>query len=103
MSVGILVLLQILFTYLSAFQLIFGTVALDVDAWARIIATGLVLFFIIEFEIYLLWCSGGEELEGQSTRISSSNCPFLERENCDFIKLQETRSNRLFHFQSNRY
>lgn len=61
-SAGILILLQILFTYLPAFQLIFGTVALDADAWTRILSAGLVLFLIIEFEKYLLRCSGIKEL-----------------------------------------
>ncbi|MGZ0018446.1 cation-transporting P-type ATPase [Nitrosomonas sp. wSCUT-2] len=58
MSAGLLVLLQLLFTYLPAFQLIFGTVALDIEAWGRIIFVGLVLFFIIELEKYLLRCRG---------------------------------------------
>lgn len=62
LSAGLLILLQILFTYLPVFQLIFGTVALDINAWARIIVIGLVLFFVIEFEKYLLRCSGMKEL-----------------------------------------
>ncbi|WP_394808924.1 cation-transporting P-type ATPase [Nitrosomonas sp.] len=54
MAVGLLLLLQLLFTYLPVMQQLFGTTALDAAAWGRIIAVSLLLFLIIEFEKYIL-------------------------------------------------
>jgi magnesium-transporting ATPase (P-type) len=54
LSVAILIILQMLFTYLPFFQQVFGTVALDLAAWGRIIAFGLFLFMAVELEKYLL-------------------------------------------------
>ena len=54
MAVGLLLLLQLLFTYLPVMQQLFGTTALDASAWGRIIAVSLLLFLIIEFEKYIL-------------------------------------------------
>lgn len=54
LAVGLLLILQLLFTYLPLMQQLFGTAALDAAAWGRIIAVGLLLFLIIELEKYIL-------------------------------------------------
>lgn len=61
-AVGLLLLLQLAFTYLPAMQRLFGTAALDAAAWGRIIAISLMLFLLIEFEKYLLRCKGIKDL-----------------------------------------
>lgn len=53
LAVGLVLILQLLFTYSSVMQQLFGTVALDAAAWGRIIAIGLLLFLMIEFEKWL--------------------------------------------------
>jgi len=62
LAVGLLVILQLLFTYLPVMQQLFGTAALDAAAWGRIIAVGLLLFLIIELEKYLLRRRGVKDL-----------------------------------------
>ncbi|MDP3281424.1 MAG: cation-transporting P-type ATPase, partial [Nitrosomonas sp.] len=54
LAVGLLLILQLLFTYLPVMQQLFGTTALDAAAWGRIIAVSLLLFLIIELEKYIL-------------------------------------------------
>lgn len=53
-AIGILVILQLLFTYHPWMQQWFGTADIDLMAWVKIIAMGIVLFFIIEFEKWLM-------------------------------------------------
>lgn len=53
LAVAILLILQLLFTYLPVMQQLFGTVALDGAAWGRIMAVSVTLFLLIEFEKYL--------------------------------------------------
>lgn len=53
LAVAMLLILQLLFTYLPVMQQLFGTVALDGAAWGRIMAVSLALFLLIEFEKYL--------------------------------------------------
>jgi magnesium-transporting ATPase (P-type) len=62
LAVGLLVILQLLFTYLPVMQQLFGTAALDAAAWGRIIAASLLLFLIIELEKYLLRRRGVKDL-----------------------------------------
>ena len=62
LAVGLLLVLQLLFTYLPVMQQLFGTTALDVTAWGRIIAISLLLFLIIELEKYLLRRRGVKDL-----------------------------------------
>lgn len=62
LAVGLLLILQLLFTYLPVMQQLFGTTALDVSAWGRIIAVSLLLFLIIELEKYILRCKGIKDL-----------------------------------------
>ena len=54
LAVGLVLILQLLFTYSPFMQHLFDTVALDAAAWGRIIAVGLILFLVIEFEKWLL-------------------------------------------------
>ncbi len=61
LAVGLLLVLQLLFTYLPVMQQIFGTAALDAAAWGRIIAASLLLFLIIELEKYLLRRRGAND------------------------------------------
>ncbi|MDO9310284.1 MAG: cation-transporting P-type ATPase [Nitrosomonas sp.] len=62
LAVGLLLILQLLFTYLPVMQQLFGTAALDAAAWGRIIAVSLLLFLIIELEKYILRCRGVNNL-----------------------------------------
>ena len=49
-AVGVLVLLQLAFTYLTPMQTLFGTGALDAPAWGLVCAFGVAMFFVIEIE-----------------------------------------------------
>ena len=53
-AIGILVMLQLLFTYHPWMQQWFGTADIDLMAWSKIIVMGVVLFLIIEFEKWLM-------------------------------------------------
>jgi magnesium-transporting ATPase (P-type) len=59
-SIGLLVIVQLAFTYLPIMQQLFGTTDLNMAAWGRIIAFGLILFMVVELEKYLLVRRGGE-------------------------------------------
>lgn len=50
----ILVLIQLLFTYMPVMQNLFGTTAIDISAWIRIVAFGMLLFTAVEIEKYLI-------------------------------------------------
>jgi len=50
LAIGLLALCQALFTYLPTMQLLFGTVALGVGEWLRILGFGVVLLFVVEAE-----------------------------------------------------
>jgi len=50
LSIAVLVVIQLAFTYLPFMQQMFGVVALDAAAWAFIAAFGVLLFFAIELE-----------------------------------------------------
>ncbi len=50
LAIGVLVVLQGLFTYAPPFQTLFSTAAIGTNEWLRILAFGLVLYFIIEAE-----------------------------------------------------
>ncbi|WP_028484617.1 cation-transporting P-type ATPase [Thioalkalivibrio sp. ALE17] len=53
-AIGILVVLQGLFTYAPPLQLLFGTTAIGLEEWLRILAFGLILFTLVELEKTLL-------------------------------------------------
>jgi magnesium-transporting ATPase (P-type) len=50
MGIIIVMCFQLLYTYWSIMQRFFGSAAIGLDAWLRIICLGIVLFFIIELE-----------------------------------------------------
>jgi magnesium-transporting ATPase (P-type) len=49
-----LIMLQMLMTYLPAMQLLFGTAAIDLEAWVKIILFAVAVFFLIEMEKRLI-------------------------------------------------
>jgi len=53
-AVGVLVILQALFTYAPPLQLLFGTAPLAAKDWVSIIAFGVALFFLVELEKFTL-------------------------------------------------
>lgn len=53
-AVIIVILFQLMFTYLPWMQRIFGTAALDINQWCYIILFGLSLFLLVEIEKYLI-------------------------------------------------
>ena len=54
LAIGLVSLFQLLFTYLPFMQQVFATSALDWQAWARILAFGVLLFLLIEMEKWLI-------------------------------------------------
>lgn len=55
LSIGVLILFQIAFTYLPFMQSLFGVIALDAAAWISILGFGVLLFVIVEIE--KMWLS----------------------------------------------
>ena len=49
-AIGVLVVLQGLFTYLPVLQTLFATAALDLAAWGRIFLFGIVVYSVVEIE-----------------------------------------------------
>jgi magnesium-transporting ATPase (P-type) len=49
-AIGVLIVLQGLFTYAPPVQFLFGTAALGLDDWGRILAFGVALFVLVEAE-----------------------------------------------------
>jgi len=56
--------LQLLFTYAPFMNQLFGTTALDAEAWARCVAVGLIVFLLVETEKFVLrWRSSAGDRE----------------------------------------
>jgi len=53
-AIALLVLVQLGFTYLSPMQTLFATVAMDVNAWLRVIVVGSSVLFLVEIEKLIL-------------------------------------------------
>lgn len=53
-AIVLLVMFQLGFTYLPPMQLLFATVAIDVEAWIRIVVIGSSVLFLVEIEKYLI-------------------------------------------------
>nr|WP_232222286.1 cation-transporting P-type ATPase [Thioalkalivibrio paradoxus] len=53
-AIGILVVLQTLFTYAPPVQFLFGTTGIGLEEWGRILLFGVALLLIVEFEKALL-------------------------------------------------
>jgi Ca2+-transporting ATPase len=54
LGVGIMILVQIIFTYLPTMNEIFQSQAIDLDSWLKIIGVSFVIFIIIEIKKYLV-------------------------------------------------
>ena len=53
-AIGILLIIQIGFTYLAPMQVLFGTTAMSLDAWLRIILVASSVLFLVEIEKFIL-------------------------------------------------
>ncbi len=53
-AIGVLIVIQMLFTYSAVMQRLFGTAAIDLAAWARIATFGALLFVMVEIEKYVI-------------------------------------------------
>ncbi len=53
-AIGILIMLQLGFTYLAPMQVLFGTTAIDFMIWLRIILVASSVLFLVEFEKYVV-------------------------------------------------
>ncbi|MDO9068305.1 MAG: cation transporting ATPase C-terminal domain-containing protein, partial [Deltaproteobacteria bacterium] len=49
-GVGLMILLQLFFTYAPVMNRLFASAPIGLDDWARIVAVGLVIYFVIEAE-----------------------------------------------------
>jgi len=49
-GVGLMILLQLFFTYAPVMNRLFASAPIGLDDWARIVAVGLVIYFVIEME-----------------------------------------------------
>lgn len=52
-AIGILIIFQLLFTYLGPMQVLFGTIDIDINAWVRIVLVASSVFFLVELEKYI--------------------------------------------------
>ncbi len=59
-SVALVILFQLLFTYAPPLQALFDTAGLGLDAWIRIAGLGLFVFVAVEIEKALLWLLGSK-------------------------------------------
>ena len=53
LAIGLMLVLQVLFTYLPVMQTLFGTAALDARAWLNVVLFGVAVLFIVEAEKWL--------------------------------------------------
>ena len=54
MAIGLLILFQLAFTYVPPMQTLFGTAAITVDMWVRIILVSSSVLFLVEIEKYFV-------------------------------------------------
>ncbi len=52
-AVALLIVFQMMFTYLGPLQTLFGTEAINMDSWIRIILAGSCVFFLVEAEKFV--------------------------------------------------
>jgi len=57
-AIGVLVIFQLAFTYLAPLQSLFGTTAIDLDIWLRIILVSSSVLFLVELEKYFVRRAG---------------------------------------------
>jgi len=53
-SIAVLIILQLGFTYLAPMQLLFGTIAIDFAVWLRIVLVASSVLFLVELEKYVV-------------------------------------------------
>ena len=53
-AIGLLIIIQLGFTYLEPMQILFATTAINIDAWLRIIAVASSVLVLVEIEKWLL-------------------------------------------------
>lgn len=53
-AIAILIVLQLGFTYLSPMQALFGTTAIDLSVWLRIVLVASSVLFLVELEKYVV-------------------------------------------------
>ncbi len=53
LTIGMVLIIQGLFTYTDVMQTLFHTTELSASAWGRIVAIGFVIFLLVEFEKYI--------------------------------------------------
>ena len=53
-AIGILVCLQLLYTYLPIMQTLFGTSALLVTDWLKVLGVAILIFLLVETEKYFI-------------------------------------------------
>lgn len=58
LGVGIMLLLQLVFTYARPMQIVFGTDSIGWEAWAMILGAGLVIFTLVNIEKSIRWRIG---------------------------------------------
>jgi magnesium-transporting ATPase (P-type) len=56
MAIGLLLLFQFAFTYIGAMQTLFGTTAIDVATWLRIVLVASSVLILVELEKYFTQC-----------------------------------------------
>jgi magnesium-transporting ATPase (P-type) len=61
-AVALVLVFQLLFTYLPVMQFFFATTALDAYAWLRIVMVGLVVFILVEIEKALMRRFAGQRV-----------------------------------------
>ena len=54
LAIGLLFVIQMLFTYAPLMQDLFGTAAISAAAWGWIVIFGVLMFAVVEFEKYLI-------------------------------------------------
>ena len=54
LGIGVVVVLQILFTNLSPFQALFDTVAMPLSTWPPLFVAAVVFFLVVEVEKFIL-------------------------------------------------
>ena len=54
LTIGICLLLQLLFTYAAPLQNVFGSVGMTLEEWLRVLLAGLTLFVVVELEKWLV-------------------------------------------------
>jgi len=55
LTITLLVVIQLLFTYVTPMQQLFGTADIGIAEWVRITLFGLMVFLIVEFEKYIVY------------------------------------------------